>query len=335
MNITLRHTEYLLTAHPCVVIDGFGAVLRRRRPARYDDAGRILPPDYVYAFNPDITIGDGLLASSIARAEEVTPLRAATLIQADVEAMRRQLAADGTLTLGRIGTLVADSDGRILFRNYNADGLTPLASWLPVVPVPVSETRHADTDVQDAEFVPHRHVRLRRMLRAAAAVAIVAATAIVTSTPITVSNANYASTSMPAVTAPRPAYVPSSAPIRLNLVYDGNGAIAVDTAARAEYQARFASAAAAETVRTTPDAPRLNETDPYVVIIASLTNRRDAETCVAQNRARFGGNYGILSNADGTRFRVYAATAASLDSARAALNRQDIRRFEGAWYMHR
>lgn len=341
MNITLTHTEYLLTAHPCVVIDGFGAVLRRRRPARYGKSGQLLPPDYVYAFNPEIVTGDGLLASSIARAEGITAIRATALIQADVEAMRRQLAADGTLALGRIGTLIAGTEGRTLFRNYPADGLSPLASWLPVVAAPAEDAERADSENSTPAILtaPRRHRRLRRFMRAAAVVAAVAAAAIVTSTPITVDNANYASTSMPAVTAPRPAFVPATTPATLSLTYDGSGLVAIDTAARAAYQAgkstATTTAAPASTASTTSAGLRVNENDPYAVIIASLTSREDAETFIAQSKARYGGRYGILVNQAGTRFRVYAATATTRADAQALVNSASIRRFDGAWYMQR
>lgn len=344
MNITLTHTEYLLTAHPCVVIDGFGAVLRRRRPARYGKSGQLLPPDYVYAFNPEIVTGDGLLASSIARAEGITAIRATALIQADVEAMRRQLAADGTLALGRIGTLIAGTEGRTLFQNYPADGLSPLASWLPVVAAPAEAAETAENDGTATAILtaPRRHRRLRRFMRAAAVVAAVAAAAIVTSTPITVDNANYASTSMPAVTAPRPAFVPATTPATLSLTYDGSGATAIDTAARAAYQAgkststtTTATAAQAAQASATTAGLRLNENDPYAVIIASLTSREDAEAFIAQSKARYGGQYGILVNQAGTRFRVYAATATTRADAQALVNSASIRRFDGAWYMQR
>lgn len=345
MNQTIRHTEYLLTSHDCVVVPGFGAILRRRGPAHIDAEGRFIGPCCTYAFNPEVSTGDGLLQNSIVRACGITGVSAEAVIARDVEAMTHQLDTEGRLTLGRIGTVVRNEDGSVLFEPYAQDALTPLASWLPkleITPAAVADSP-ADAGETGPVVLRPRPSRLRRFVRAAAAVVAVAVVTLVCSTPVRVDNAVQATTSLPAVTAPRPAYVPSATPAVLSLRYDGSGSVAVDTAARAAYQKAFAGAIATQTAKAeevraarpaavssaATAARRLDGADPYIVVIASLANMDDARTFAEQAKARTGAAYGIARS--GRYCRVYAATGATRAQAQAALNAGIVRQFPGAW----
>lgn len=333
MNTVLRHTEFLLTAHDCVVIPGFGAVLRRRRPAHFDNDGRLCPPASTYAFNSELREDDGMLISSVVRATGMARSRAAALVSEGVDNMLRTLDTDGALALGRIGTVIGDKEaGTLSFIPASADALTPLASWMPVVE-PVAGKNETGTEAKGTILRPRRFT-LRRIATSAAAIAAIAAVAIVCSTPISVPNARFASTALPEVSAPRPAYVPSQSPAVLRLVMDGSGTVAVDTAARTAWKAEHRKgaektpAATAETEQPAADV-RFNEKDPYIVVVASLHSRRDAEKTVADFSRRYGVRTGISTT--GGYYRVYAATGASKAQALKALGTEAVKKFDGAW----
>lgn len=344
MNITLRHTEFLLTAHDCVVISGLGAFLRRRHPAYFTFDGTLMPPAYSYAFNPELLVSDGLLENSISRSLSVPHVRATALIERDVEAMRHQLEHEGRLPIGRIGDLVlGEEDGSILFEGREKDMLTPMASWLPVVPDPEKATQTEETE--SAVILQPQRRNGMRILRRVAAVAAVAAVAILTSTPISVNNASLASTALPSVTAPRTAYVPSTKAATISLP-DEDGGTVLDTAARSAWQHRKSqeqpAVAPKEVKNDVPEAVELkaekgrptihfNADDEYIVVVASLTSREDAEKFIRDASRRYGGRYGISTKDGSSYFRVYAATGVTTQQARAAINNGSLSHFSGAW----
>ena len=131
MNNVTAHIEYLLLFRDCVIVPSFGAVLAHCAPARYDSAsGEFMPPRREFSFNGGLTRGDGLLVASVARREGISYEAASRIVAEGVESMKRQLAADGVLPLGRIGVLKTEIPERLclsLFRHpafiLCADGL--------------------------------------------------------------------------------------------------------------------------------------------------------------------------------------------------------------------
>lgn len=112
MNNLTTHIEYLLSSVDCVVIPGLGAVLAQSVSARYDSSvGVFLPPRRVYSFNCGLSDSDGLLISSVARAERVGYEAASRMVAEEVRSMRSALDAEGRLRLGRIGSLLRGEGG--------------------------------------------------------------------------------------------------------------------------------------------------------------------------------------------------------------------------------
>lgn len=346
MNRTLTHIEYLAMHHACVVIPGLGAVLCRNVPATIADDGAVIPPHRSYAFNPAITDSDGLLEQSVARATGVNYHLASMSVADDVADMLAQLHALGTLPLGRLGTLSIDEKTAVpKFVPAATDTLTPLASWLPVVTAnSFGASVKRATDNRQEKILPMRYRLLRTAVAAAAAVFV----AVVSSTPITLDNAQTASTALPKITSPKPAFVPGTkAPVLALTVLPE--ATPVDTAARMEYQRSRINApktavpeTTAKTVvdkggNATRTAVRRDMTNivgtldadhPYCVVVASVRNADEARQVMAEAKRRFGGEYGYVTT-DG-RCRVYAATAATCNEAQAKAQALATR-FPGAW----
>lgn len=345
----MRHIEWLLTTHNCVVIPRVGAVLAHYKSAEISDDGCcFMPPCRVYTFNADLKVTDGLVESSIARSLGVSHERASAIVAADVDTMIHQLHNDSHLSLGRIGTLWFDRDSETIeFRPFRRDGISHLASWLPDTSLAYFDSdRQEESAVSAAGTMAAKTASpLRRFLKATAAAAVFAAIAFVASTPITVRNANYASTSLPAVTAPRTAYVPSMTTPMITMPRMADQPV-VDTAARSKYQHDLRAAAdekAAPAAMTEKKAEkpadntskppqntqvRFNEADPYCVIVGSLNSEEEAREHMARLSRNYPHPLGVLIK-DG-RYRVYAATGATKAQANAAV-RSLSGRFAGAW----
>lgn len=325
MNEIVRHIEFLLVTHDCVVIPGLGAVLAHNMPARHDvGSDMVLPPARTFSFNINLTHNDGLLVSSVARAKSVSFESARSIVLGEVEAMRRSLEYDGSLSLGLAGRLVYD-DGTLSFEPSSSAALSYEYMWLPSLQL----TAVCDLTKQRAAAAA---VRPRRMVdyvthvaRVAASLAVLVVLGFVLSTPIKVENAQYASLGIENF---RPAKTEtpeneslfqlpgrSTSPIKLCLRSHDDACEIVDTAAHAEYIRQ--RAAAKNAIKATPVASevalRFNPSDSYYLIVASLTNQKDADEFIAKSKNH---QLGILVK-DG-RYRIYAATGASSREAQSA-----------------
>ena len=134
MNRVIRHIEFLLMQHDCVIVPGVGAVLAHRMSARFDESGeRMLSPVRSFTFNPSLCHNDGMLAASIARAEGLSYEAAARILEAEVAEMRLRLDNDSRMVLGRVGTLLRNADGSMRFIVGTLHKHSPSTMWLPEV----------------------------------------------------------------------------------------------------------------------------------------------------------------------------------------------------------
>lgn len=344
MNTTLRHLEYLLSRHDCVIVPGLGAVLANWQSAEIDDENRcVAAPCRRYTFNGAMVESDGLIEASIQRSLGLDAAQAAQVVSDDVAAMVSELDGTGQVQLGRAGSLHKDSlTGAVIFVPRPDDILTPMIQWLPAKVSMVADIAEAQADTKERvaqELAPRRW---KRFLRVAASVAAIVAVGVVASTPIVVDDANYASTALPPVSGPNYAYVPGQLPV-LNLPMPGPEPIAVDTAARAAYQrsmlADTLETAQVAEVKTAPavakaakPAVTVSDADQYCVVVASLASDADAHKFISQMRGKYDGALRIMN--EGRYYRVYAATAASKAQAQDRLN-QLADTFKGAWICRR
>lgn len=355
MNLTVRHIEWLLTMHNCVVIPRIGAVLAHDITARISDDGRhILAPCRNYTFNAQLKVSDGLLEQSVARAKAIPHSMAARIVNDDIDAMIAQLHTHGQLSLGRIGTLIHNSkDNTTLFEPFDTDALTPLASWLPAVAAtPIGREITRDEDKTGGAIIATPRARWTRAAKGVAAAAAVVAIAVVASTPISVDNANYASTALPPVSAPHAAYVPSAEIPVLNLCVNVIKPVEVDTAARNAWQREHIeqgfvidnaddTAFAIDNVENadiqiipgTEPGFSINTSDSFCVVIASFATERAAKQFIGEVRYKYRGTLGILHQ--GKRYHIYAASGKDEASARAQLNNGLNSVFDAAWICRR
>lgn len=372
VNQTLRHIEYLVSHHDCVIIPGLGAVLAHHVTARYDaDNQRWCAPCRGYSFNSALHQGDGLLVASLARAKNVSHERATIMVSDDISAMIRQLNADGVLSLGRIGDLYMDADHTLTFMPATTDMLTPGSSWMPVLKynaVPEVETAinesNADNVLTGAVSPWYRRVKVAMWI------AVLLCLGVSLSTPIEVDEAAFASLGMVSVTGPQEAKpnfdtnakvttvnkTKKSPAYRNNAVKDSPHKIS-DKANMPENTGRdhirksnktqksgikptvegekkSYSTVKAEDIKGSTGALRNESTDHYCLVIASLTSAEDADKFISMESRR---NPSLPMHVieQGGRYRIYAATGATESQALAAARDSRVQRYRGVWVTKR
>ncbi len=340
MNEIIRHTEYLITAHDCVVIPGLGAVLVHDRSASYDASRQVIaPPSRTFSFNASLTHNDGLLVSSVARSRSIPFDVARRIVAGEVDAMRRALEADGSLMLGHLGCLYLVDGLTLSFEPAVTAALSPRHMWLQSIDLrPVAEL------VRQRELLAAGNANtarpfvsyVNRAVRVAASLALLFALGFVLSTPIKFDKAQYASLGIenfvPSETSVseqsslirRPGEATSD--ITLYLRAHNDASETVDTAAHSAYiRERMAAASSAAKAVHDVSSVRFEPSDPYCLVVASLVTEVDAQDYIDNIKNQ---QLGILAK-DG-RYRVYAATGATSRQAQsAAATLAD--RFPGAW----
>lgn len=317
--MTIRHIEYLILRNDCVVIPGIGALIAHYAPARIDqELGCMFPPTRTLGFNPDLKHNDGTLASSIARGMSTGIDIATAAMSKELSAMKVQLENSGEYPLGRLGVLRLDGE-TLLFQPWETTAITPqLAGLRGIAITPVARKLKE-------EMTPARPARsrslARRVVNMAASVALLACLGITLTTPIVENSANFAGfgtlATVSHVEEPRFTAIEQPA-ITLNIALPSPEPITEKPAAE--------EIAAIETAK--PEKTRLNPSDRYYLIVASLPTRAKAEEYIASQPS---GSELAIVNSEG-RFRVYAATGNSGEQARRPLADKDFAaRYPGAW----
>ena len=113
----------LLYIHDCVIIPGFGGFVGNKKSAYiHPVSGIIYPPSKALLFNKNLTQNDGLLATHIAKGEELDLLEITNLIEGFVQKIQQELKSRSAFKLQKVGTLTRGNEGNISFiqdKNYN------------------------------------------------------------------------------------------------------------------------------------------------------------------------------------------------------------------------
>lgn len=348
MNITIRHLEYLISRHDCVIVPGLGAVLAQSVCAqKVSGSNTWLAPRRNYSFNAMLSVSDGLLVGSVARALGISHGNAAGMVADEVAAMRRQLDHDGTLSLGRVGTLSLDEDRIMIFEAAEKDTLTPLSGWYPEICLQDSAELPPVAEY-DEETKPHVSA-FGRLMRVAASAAVLIAIGLAVSTPVSIKDAQYASLGLPEVsvshgitasghgktdkyeveTIETPATPEQISEVKIceddseagKLVGNAESAEKIPPVKKSVYAPVHAS-------------PRLNDFDDYCLVVASLNSSEAADRFILdESRLNPGLVMGVLEQ--NGRYRIYAATGKTKEQAMAAASYPKISRYKGVWVTRR
>ncbi len=309
MTELFSHIAYLLRGHDCVVLAGIGAFVAVNHGAVLDcENSRMLPPRREITFNGAITSDDGLLTWSVARRRRTSYEQAAAAVADMTAELSRRLTLEGSVTIGRLGTLTRRGQGIIAFEPAAPAILLPELQLRRFVPAPVVslEIEHRSNERTVAVVrVPFR----KRLLAVAASAAILLGLGFTLSTPIDVATAHTASLSIP-FTPPvqqqeriDPLPVPDGLQLAMAMPAPGS-------------------------VIDVPQKPAPQLPERYVMVVASLPTRAQAD----EYMTRRGDSRLRLLEKDG-RYRVYiTAGTTQADVTEKAAEIADLRAlYPDAW----
>jgi len=118
-----HYISNLLYIHDCVIIPGFGGFVGNKKSAYiHPVSGIIYPPSKALLFNKNLTQNDGLLATHIAKEEELDLVGITNLIEGFVQGIQKELKNRSAFKLQKVGTFTRGNEGNISFtqdKNYN------------------------------------------------------------------------------------------------------------------------------------------------------------------------------------------------------------------------
>lgn len=116
MKSLVLHIEYLMHRHDCVILPGIGALVAEYASASIDyEKGLVLPPRRHIALNTSIRHDDGMLATSISRAEGIKFEEARNILSRETVEIRNVLRCTGSYRIGNLGRLIMTSEEDIEF----------------------------------------------------------------------------------------------------------------------------------------------------------------------------------------------------------------------------
>lgn len=146
MEKLVKNITRLIALHNCVIIPGVGALLAHRVPAYYSAKEKVfMPPHRSLAFNPQVTLNDGLLQSEYMADGLMSFDEASESLANDIDKLRMKLSGAGVVCFGDLGTFTMDIEGKIAF-TPNANGIDDPCNYgfEPLAIAPLCELKKKD-----------------------------------------------------------------------------------------------------------------------------------------------------------------------------------------------
>lgn len=336
MNHVIRHIEYLVHRHDCVVLPKWGAFIAHYQPACYDESlGLMYPPLRELSFSSSVDYNDGLLASSIARKESLPFVAASQIVDDELRAMKHQLNVDGEISLGKIGRFIRQDEVSVIFEPAKQQGVIASAGFEPMnIRSLMSKVR--EEAVNEGRVELPRRGRLTRLglraVKAAAAIALLVGVSVVLLRPSFNRSDDMASLAPVMPKSSQTAAMPSlnnENTLNILMPAEDKDAPAVNMTETTAASTVKSGDEVNETVAEAAPAKelRLNERDRYCLVIASFPTMDLANKFIRENSRM---KLGILDKDD--KCRVYAATGNTINEAMLGKEIEGVKsRFNDAW----
>lgn len=334
MKNLVRHIEYLLTSHDCVVVPGWGAWIVQYNPAAVKGTSSIVPPKRWLSFNASLAHNDGTLAHSLMQSEQCSYEEAADRIAAEVAAWQSALQQDGRIVLGRIGQFDRQATGAPLFTEAADSIVNASLSLLPTLALPTLDKLQSDAAEPEAASCEEPLAWHRRLWQAAASVAAIVMLLLLISTPIdnyeaTNDYAGLVAAEMFGLSATTPTATADTLPQGSTEATSLPVNAIVETTVSTEREGSPANLAEspAPSVEATAALPR------YVLVVGSLPTRSLAEKQITHFR-ELGVTVPIHIYENDSKARLYIEGYDSMADAQARLNaitNDKNSPFEGIW----
>lgn len=343
MDLVIRNIEFLLSTHDCVIVPGFGAFLATWKSSNISANNEIFEaPRRQYAFNAELTESDGLLVNSVSKSLGISYNLAQKVISDFVVDLKTVLNQEGTFSIGRVGIFEVSMLGDLHFEPYKNDYFTPLNNWWNDLKLQrISQPHKINTN-------KIRPIRWQIFARTAVGALAALLIAIVVSTPVIVKDSFKAST-IPSVTPPKV----------LEINEDGDKAqsisdflevqdlqqnnqeeiLTTDAVLPSELESALENSNSPRSKEQpsetfTPVKFRFNYDDPYILVVASLVTREDAEKYILDYA--FICDYPLGIEEMNGKYRIYAATGTSSNELYKIAKSPEITKyFKDAWVTRR
>lgn len=338
-----EHLRYLISRHDCVVVPGWGAFITQSIPARYNEATCLYePPCREVLFNPGLTHNDGLLASSVARRQQISYDRALDSIKREVETMHHQLSGQGELAINRVGLFKYAGQGLSpIFEPAKVSSANAPFAFLPSVDNLASTTNATAESSIETSNVVKRHKIIPTFVRVAAAVAVFLALGFTLTIPVenTTEQTDFASVFVgnhSKTAADISNDKQDSRELYISLPNQLAATSTVDTIATNRYrkmvakydrlrERRAARNKEAKPIEVKSVVNLSATTDKFIIVVASFNSSNKAAKFISQS-----GDSTLRISATGGHFRVYSASADNNDEA-ARLRAGTAKKYKGAW----
>ena len=316
MKLLLSHISYLLGEHRSVPVVGLGTFVRFEQPASFAASGLSCPQSRIDFVNEIDPHADRILEASIARALQKPLNEVSAIVDEQVAMLTKALYSGSEVAVDGVGIL-SYNDGVIKLTAAQSCGWSAM-NWYGNLNVePLVQEEVAQPAVSTAE----RETFLRSLSRTASSAAAVAVLILITfitsqlpghkeSNDATFATFGVEKTSIAPSDAliPRPAATIPTVVLVVNTPADG----VIDVEAK-------------------EPKPAFIDTDPYVLVVASLANNREVERFLD---AHPGENLGLITSNE--RLRVFAATGQTIaDLQKSATDNGLYNRYPNAWICRR
>jgi len=319
--------EYLLLSHDCVIVPEVGGFVLQIVSAGYSFNKHMFHPmRKEVVFNSTLNHQDGLLAEAYMKKFGADYAGACSMIEADVEGLRKELRDKGQVDMGLVGTLAVGEEGQVVFTPSKDDvlcvdfyGLTSFH----LTPLSDLKKEEAISEYENDTI----YIRInKRVLRAVSSVAAVIALILLISTPVKdVNTSTYTASFIPMETSkPKSEMLVADSDAPRNIIETGEDATSTSLVV--------------EAVSTTPDmivqTPSIAQpkvrTKSYYAIIGSFPRKDLAMKYIAGTDKQLCPNVDIVANDD--RIRVYAGKFSNREDAESYINTlRTTDKYKDAW----
>ncbi len=316
-----QHIEYLLTVHDCVVVPGLGSFMTDDESACYDCASGVYrPPVRNIGFNPEVRHNDAMLISSISRADGVTPERARKILETEVSSLNHELSISGEASLGSLGLLTKSPSSEYPGFEPFDDSL-PMRRFSGLDQIAVTPLNTMTTEEVSAVPAPPagRQLTIPMPLKIVASIAMV----------LVVLGILYSTTSL--VKNPMLNYASLDTGLRFeNVRMDVDSSDPDLESVSREIVLTIAMPPQEASQHTShPKAQEANGGDAhYFLIVASYPTKSGAE-----NHIRYSGDASLKIIEQSGNFRVYAASASTMEKAYSLVG-SIAERYPDVWVAH-
>lgn len=143
-----QYLEFLLPAHNCVIIPGFGGFIINITPSKFNSVSEVEQPLYSIVFNPELKHDDGLIASYIVKDKNSSYNAASKEIKIFVNTLISDLKSGKIVPCANIGSLSCDISGNIIF---SSDSRFIHPDFYGLEPVRLKQLNYIETGVAQAK----------------------------------------------------------------------------------------------------------------------------------------------------------------------------------------